>query len=145
MTSMARRRNLNNDQLLDGLILFPPAIKSKWCETQDPVISCEIADWTIKLPNGKYSVKLTAGDPAYHSKYDLQLNGKSVISRYLEKNQFFTVTEVMNVNEGIIRVTANCEDDCKFSWSRINAIEIVKQEATGNSYLEIYTVILNLI
>jgi len=62
MSSMARFRNSNPDPLLANSILFPPDENSIWCRKENPLVSCERADWSIRVPNGKYLVTLTAGD-----------------------------------------------------------------------------------
>jgi len=48
--------------LLANNILFPPAKESQWCVKSNPLISCEPAEWSVKVPSGNYEVTLTAGD-----------------------------------------------------------------------------------
>jgi hypothetical protein len=43
-------------------------------------VTCAPAYWSIKLPNGKYDVKLTVGDPSYSAAYSLFANGVPVFN-----------------------------------------------------------------
>jgi hypothetical protein len=59
--------------------------------TDKPRFSCEPVNWSFKIPNGKYNVKVTAGDPAQKAAYWININGKPFIDgRILDKNQFFS-------------------------------------------------------
>lgn len=142
VSTLARTRNINSDPLLDNLLLFPPDVKSKWCAEKTPDMSCENVDWSIKVAAGKYNVKITVGDPINKAQYDLKVNDKEVLkNKILAKNQFFTTNDDFVVLEGIIRLVAVCEGDCKYSWSRINAIEINK--LPGFLLLNIYNYFFN--
>ena len=131
LKSNARTRHINSDPLLDSMVLFTPHSNSKWCQEPDPAMSCESTDWSIKLKAGKYNVKLTVGDPAYRAQYNIQVNGKDMVNKILEPNQFFTPSDDFQVMDGTLRLTANCEGDCKFSWSRLSAI-MIKKIGDGN-------------
>ena len=125
VSNLARARHISSDPLIDNLILFPPDPKSKWCEEKTPVVTCENIDWSIKLDPGKYNVKVTVGDIAYKVQYDLKVNEKKILTnKILDKNQFFTTNDDITILDGVLRIVPDCEGDCKFSWSRIDAIEI---------------------
>jgi len=42
--------------------MFPPAKRSKWCTKSNTDTVCDSATWSMKVPIGKYDVKLTIGD-----------------------------------------------------------------------------------
>ena len=125
MRMMSRSRYNHFDALLDNLMLFPPDKNSKWCLIDRPITICEPMHWIIKVPNGKYVVKITVGDPNNKAGYWIKVNGKVFIDgKILEKNQFYSPSFEVNVGDERIKVTADCDRDCKYIWSRINAIEI---------------------
>lgn len=125
MKSMARTRYTHYDALLDNLILFPPDKASQWCLVERPNSVCEPVSWSIKVPNGQYSVKVIVGDPINKAGYWLKVNGKIFIDgKILEKNQFFSANFDVDVGDEMIKLTSDCDQDCRYTWTRINAIEI---------------------
>lgn len=125
ISSLTRTRYTNNDILLDNLILFPPDKKSQWCLVEKPKSLCEPVSWSIQVPNGRYNIKITVGDPKNKAGYWVKVNGRSFIEgKILDKNQFFSPSFDIEVAEQRIIVTADCERDCRLVWSRMNAIEI---------------------
>ena len=133
MRSMTRTRYSHFDALLDNLILFPADKNSKWCLAEKPSTICEPMSWMLKVPNGKYIVKVTVGDPVNKAGYWLKVNGKVFIDgKILEKNQFYSPNFEVNVGNERIKVTADCDFDCQYVWSRINTIEI--KTSPGNFF-----------
>jgi len=63
MKSMTRKRDLNSNSLEDGLIMFPPDEKSRWCIGKENK-NCKPASWSIRVENGFYRVKVSCGDPS---------------------------------------------------------------------------------
>lgn len=137
MTSMARTRFTHYDSLLDNLLLFPPDKASKWCLMDKPTTICEPMYWMIKVPNGKYSIKITVGDPINKSGYWVKVNGKVFVDgKILEKNQFYSPTFDVDVGDEIIKVTSDCDRNCHYIWTRINAIEI--KSIPSNFYVHLF-------
>ena len=127
ISNLARSRHVNSDPLTDNLILFPPNEQSKWCTEKTPQVTCESIDWTIKVAAGRYNVKVTVGDAVNKVQYDMKMNDKQILkNKVLDKNQFFTTNDDISVLDRIITIKADCEGDCKYSWSRISAIQISK-------------------
>ena len=125
MTNMVRHRMIHPDKLLDNLVLFPPDARSQWCNTKEPIVPCEPAEWKMKVPNGKYNIKLTAGDPIYRANYWIRVNKVPFIAgEMLAAKQFYTPQHDIEVLDGQIQITNDCEGDCSKTWSRMNAIEI---------------------
>ena len=127
ISDLARKKNINTDPLMDEFILFPPDPKSHWCAENPPKVACESVDWSIKVANGKYNVKITVGDPAEAIQTDLKLNDKVIMKNKIQKkNIFFTTNDDLIILDGIIRVKSECDGSCENSWSRMSAIEINK-------------------
>jgi hypothetical protein len=55
--------------------MFPPDPYNKLCKADKPEISCDYAEWAIKVPIAKYLVKLTVGDETLEGGYSLKING----------------------------------------------------------------------
>ncbi len=65
------------------------------CKADKPEISCDYAEWAIKVPIAKYLVKLTVGDEKLEGGYSLKINGQPfLMGTMLKPNQFFTKTLV---------------------------------------------------
>lgn len=127
VSNLARTRNVNSDPLNDNLILFPPDIKSHWCTDPKSQIACESVDWTLKVLPGKYNVKVTVGDAKYKTQFDLKINEKKVLdNKVLNANQFFTTNDDIIVLNGVLQMKTDCAGECKYSWSRVSAVEINK-------------------
>jgi len=60
--------------------MFPPAKKSFWCTKQITDVNCDPVEWSIKVPVGTYTVKVTFGDTEKAVGYCLNVNGHSIIS-----------------------------------------------------------------
>jgi len=73
---MARNRNpIDADtEILDTFIYFPPDKEHMLCKEAQPVISCAPAEWSIKVPNGKYLVKISVGDRLKSNAISLYVN-----------------------------------------------------------------------
>lgn len=75
-----RKRGKQQDPLTDNMILFPPDVKSQWCTgAMVGKISCSPLRWSIDLPNGLYTVKVTVGDPVFSSAVSINLNDLPLI------------------------------------------------------------------
>jgi hypothetical protein len=106
-TSNARDRNKNTDQLLDTLVQFRAG-----------------GSWSIALPNGSYSVKVSVGDSQYASTYTLNANGQSVFNAVpLAVNQFQQKTVTVTVTNGKLTLDQGNAADMA---TRINYIEITQ-------------------
>jgi len=79
MANMARKRDQNDDILLDAFVMFPPAKDHPICQAPAPEVNCDPTQWSIEVPIGKYSVKVTFGDAEKMSGYELSVNGKTLI------------------------------------------------------------------
>jgi len=130
MTSMTRERSNQPDPLLKTLIMFPPDPQSLQCKQANPDVSCEPVDWSIKVPVGKYDLKLTVGDAEKKVGYSITVNDQYILTNTeLEKNQFQTESISVEATEGIITIRSLCDPVtlpafCKVVWSRMSAIEI---------------------
>jgi len=62
MSTMARKRDINDDILLDSFLMFPPSTYHPLCQAANPELSCDSTQWSIEVPIGKYAVKITFGD-----------------------------------------------------------------------------------
>jgi len=126
----ARARTANGNELLDNLILFPPDKASKWCSgDDDSTVSCEPNKWKIEIENGKYRVKVTFGDSEIAARHDLNLNGAPIFGNFLMEDQFETwESEELTILNSEIKLSSSCPPEaatqCKYSWSRVSAIEI---------------------
>jgi hypothetical protein len=69
------------------LILFPADVKSAWCLNADTSskVPCLPAKWSIDLKNGKYDVKVTAGDPAFSEAISININDQPLINAQILK------------------------------------------------------------
>jgi len=71
MSTMARKRDVNEDMLLDAFVMFPPAEDNPLCQAATPEVSCDPTQWSIDVPIGKYAIKITFGDAEKVSGYEL--------------------------------------------------------------------------
>lgn len=55
--------------------MFPPDPSSALCTSPTPTVVCDAADWSIKVPKGKYDVKITVGDAEKDAGYSITVNG----------------------------------------------------------------------
>jgi hypothetical protein len=92
ISSATRDRNLNADQKLDTLV-----------HTQ----LYGTRTWEIGVPNGTYSVKLVAGDPAFFdSVYKINVEGVLAVNGTpTSGNRFITGTKVVTVSDGKLTVS----------------------------------------
>ena len=90
------------------------------------MVPCETTEWAIKVPNGKFEVKVIVGDPGFKTGYWISVNGNAYMKgTVLYKNQFWTPSKVIHVSDKIIKITGECfSTDCENVWSRISAVEI---------------------
>lgn len=96
-------------------------------------VSCEENRWKIAVEPGTYKVKLTFGDSEISARHDLTINDTPVFGGFLKEDQFETWdTEDLDCLSGFIEIGSECPaeagGECKYSWSRINAIEFSKNE-----------------
>lgn len=75
MTGNARNRASQPDELLRSFIMFPPDPSSLQCKKPNPDVVCDPVEWSIKVPRGKYDVKMTVGDAEKKLGYSLTVNG----------------------------------------------------------------------
>jgi len=95
------------------LILFSPDKNSVWC-TQAPKLGekapdCSAKAWTVEVEPAFYEVEITMGDSEIMARYDLQINGVTVVDRFLKVNDYLTVKlPKVNALEGKLHLTAEC-------------------------------------
>jgi len=71
MKTFARKREKKTDLLLDAFVMFPPNKENPLCKAPSPQLSCEPTQWSIKVPVGRYNVKVTIGDPENKAGYNM--------------------------------------------------------------------------
>lgn len=114
--------------------MFNPDKKSKWCtESPDVEVDCQDAVWKLKIIPGFYKIIVTYGDSETAAKYDLIINEKPIAGEFLLENQYATKTlDKFNLLSGELKLTSKCPDEdgdaCRFSWSRISALEVIHEE-----------------
>ena len=131
-SGMLRQRGVSQDKILDNMILFPADMKSQWC-LENSKVPCLPSTWSIDVPNGKYDVMVTAGDPAFSVGYSINVNNNILINgQILKRNEYFTKPITVLVNSGNIKIDGVCKaKDCKNVWSRINSVVITKNTKPG--------------
>jgi hypothetical protein len=106
-TDLARDRNKNANQLLDTLVHMHSG-----------------ANWSIALPNGTYSVKVSVGDSQYATTNTLSVNGVNYwTNQATAVNQFVNKTLNITVTNGKLTLTNGTSADMA---TRLNYIEILK-------------------
>jgi fibronectin type 3 domain-containing protein len=106
-TDLARDRNKNADQLLDTIVHMHAG-----------------ADWSIAVPNGTYSVKVSVGDSQYATNDTVSINGVSYwTNQALGINAFANKTLNVTVTNGKLTLTNGASPDL---MTRLNYIEIQK-------------------
>lgn len=84
--------------------MFPPDPLSRYCTTDKSLFKatfpCDPYHWTINLPNGKYNIKVTAGDYGYAYACGLVVNKGTIIQEFLNKGQFTTKSKDILVMDG---------------------------------------------
>lgn len=119
-----RNLNWNNyDNIVESYVEFPPNKKSKYCGSS--ITACDSVSYTIKAGPGKFVVKLFTHIVGSISQVDFQVNGNEVAHNISipkgERKIFETVVESINDN---IEITTECSDNCFYSMSRLNMIQI---------------------
>jgi hypothetical protein len=110
--------------------MFPPDPTSLQCKKPNPDVVCDPVEWSIRVPRGKYEVKMTVGDAEKKLGYSLTVNAQFIFKDVmLEKNQFSTESIDIESTDGTIVVEQKCDPvaskgHCEFVWSRMSAIEI---------------------
>jgi len=54
--------------------MFPPYKTTHWCTKPQPDVVCDPVEWSVKVPVGKYTVKVTCGDSDKSVHYSLTVN-----------------------------------------------------------------------
>lgn len=96
-------------------------------------MSCEENKWKIAVAPGTYKVKVTFGDSEISARHDLTVNEEPIFGGFLKEDQFETWDgENVDCLSGFIEIGSSCPPDagkeCKYSWSRISALEFSKVE-----------------
>lgn len=117
--------------MLETAVHFPPSPLSKYCKKEIPDNICDKVDWSIKVGDGKFVVKIYYGDPLVNSKIDLSLNGSSIVSKVIQKGKLEMFEKVVESVQSFISISTNCESDCDFSMAKMNAVEIVPYLDSG--------------
>ena len=104
-TADDRDRNKISDQLLDTLVQMQSS-----------------STWSINLPNGSYTVKISVGDAQYTSNNTVNVNGVNYWSNLaLNANQFQNKTMTINVTNGKLVIDNNGAPD---RLTKLNYLEI---------------------
>lgn len=104
-TDVTRDRGVNSSQLLDTLCQFH-----------------EGGVWELALPNGRYSVLASVGDPSIQSIYTLVVEGVTYWRvRAIGPNQFLSNTSLITISDGRLTIS---QGDAPELATRINYIEI---------------------
>jgi len=119
-----------NTPMLETSVHFPPSPLSKYCKKEIPDNICDKVDWSVKVGEGKFVIKLYYGDILVNSKIDLSINGESVVSKVIEKGKLEMFEKVVESVQSFISISSNCEKDCDFSMAKLNAVELVPYEET---------------
>lgn len=88
----------------------------------------------MKVDPGFYDIDITVGDSEIMARYDLQVNKKEAVARFLKANDFLTVgLKKVNALHGKITLTSRCpieesidQNFCKYSWTRISSLQIIQ-------------------
>jgi len=115
----------NYDTELGTLVEFPPSPKSKYCSKPSINTMCEVVSWSVLAGDGKFLVRIYAGDPNDPIYQNLKINDKIAVENEVIKDGDLKVYEF--VEEAInkyITISPECEDNCDYALSKINAIEI---------------------
>jgi hypothetical protein len=82
------------------------------------------ANWSIDLPNGTYSVKVSVGDSQYATTHTVSVNGVSFFNNQATAvNTFANKTLSVTVTNGKLTLTNGASADMA---TRLNYIEIQK-------------------
>lgn len=72
-------------------------------------------------------MRITVGDSEIGSKHDLIVNDKKVFDKFLKENEYQTINiDDVNGLKGLITIKSECENNCKYSWSRLSMVSIEK-------------------
>jgi hypothetical protein len=116
--------------MLETSVHFPPSSLSKYCKREIPDNICDKVDWSIKVGEGKFVLKLFYGDALVNSKIDLSVNGEVAINKVIEKGKLDMYEKVVESRQGFITINSDCQDNCDFSMAKLNAVEVVPYEET---------------
>lgn len=114
-----------DNPIIETMIHFPPSESSRYCKKEVKDTICDKVDWSIKAGNGKFTVKVTFGDPTVNSKIDLSLNGKEIFSGLVPKGEVKVIEKRVEAKDQFITLTSNCVKDCNYAMAKISAVEIL--------------------
>jgi hypothetical protein len=104
-SALDRDRNVNSNQLLDTLVHMKAS-----------------AQWTIDVPNGKYSVTVSVGDSSHASVHTLNVNGVNAFNNVsLAANKFATKSLTVTVSNGKLVIDNGASGN---EHTRINYVNI---------------------
>jgi hypothetical protein len=110
---------------LETLAEFPPPSNSKSCTKSRPENLCEPVVWKVKAGKGKFLVKFFVGDPKEDFTINLKANDKYIFkNKMISKNKEEVMEEVIETKNEIIELSSDCEEECDYSKTKINAIQI---------------------
>jgi len=127
MGAHMKQFNEASKQYLHSYAEFLPPSKAKACSV--PGANCESVNWSAKVGDGLFFVRIYAGDATSKSRINLQVNGK-----YFAKDQHVAEDEikvfegVAESSNGFIVITQKCEEKCDHGSSKMNAVEIMPYE-----------------
>lgn len=116
-------RNGNNI-IEDSLIEMIPNKKCVWCSK----MNCEDTVFGVYVGEGKYLVKIFVNDKEGNTIENIVINGKRAASSVFVpkgKTMLFS-NEVETDEKGLIIISSECETNCEYAVSKINIIEIIK-------------------
>jgi hypothetical protein len=116
-----------SSQELHSLVRFLPSPKSKKCTR--PGTSCENVNWSVKVGQGVFFVRLYVGDPQSRTKVDLMVNDKFLAeNKNVDENKLKVFEGIIEAKNEFVIITSNCKTNCDDSVSKLNAVEIMPYE-----------------
>ena len=110
---------------LETLVQFPSPTNSKSCTKSRPDDICEPVIWKVKVGKGKFYFKVFVGDPASDFIMNLKANSKSLFrNKLILKNTQEEVEELVDSIDEFIEISSDCEENCDYSETKLNAIQI---------------------
>ena len=132
MTMNARRRgNFESGQksYLETFIEFPPSQNSIECSKPNPTKLCEPVFWRVKVGKGRFKITVYSGDVLKDFQMDLRVNNKILVkNKKIRKNTLEKFVDIIDSKNEFLEFTSVCEENCEYSNTKINAIEIVPYE-----------------
>lgn len=109
--------------IVDSYVEFPPSKKSKFCSSS--IVVCDKATYSIRTGEGKFMVRIFIQIQNSKSLVDFKVNGKIFAkSKIIEKGKRVILEGVVDSIDELVEIDPECEDNCFYSVSRMNMIQI---------------------